>query len=354
MKIVISEQQLKRIISEQSSQQLISDKGYNAILSFENTKGTPNGDNTGATSMNYIKGDERQKETNIRNHINVTIGLKRWFKIPDLFRTQIYSFMFNSDSKDKDLFRWLSGLAQSIDNTINRGNITGKDINDPNVQNSINLINKTIDDGNINNYYNQYIKVLDNQYQSIMNSNTDTDAKGNKIVKPWFKAAYTYSWSVRPQEIENYYNTSDNTKTKPQEPVKKDVPVKSDTPVKSEPKKTTDVVKKVETPVSTSTGSIVVNSVDISHFLSDIREKTTNKKLDLENIQIDVDKFKLVVNQSDTGESVDKLVLALSLSGKPCESCVNILKKNNTTLVKEGTFEGGKRIYNLIALFPEE
>ena len=214
MKVLISEQQLIHIITEQGSQQLISDNGYRAILSFENSKGTPNSDNSGATSMNYSKGDERQKENIIRNHINNTIGLVRWFKISDLFRTQIYSFMFNSDSKDKDLFRWLSGLAQSIDGTIKRGTITNKDITDPNVKNAIDLINSAIDEGKIDSYYEEYKRVLNLQYKSIMDSNVEKDNKGNDVVKPWFKAAYTYSWSVRPQEIEMFYkNPPENKKS---------------------------------------------------------------------------------------------------------------------------------------------
>ena len=220
MKIVISEQQLKRIISEQSSQQLLSDRGYEAILSFENTMGTPKKDDStgeyvGSKSMKYNKGDERSKETIISDHIDKTIGLNRWFKIPDLFRTQIYSFMFNSDSDNVDGFKWLSGLAQSIDETINRGTIFGKDINDPNVQNAINLINKTIDSGNINNYYKNYLYVLDKQYLSTSQSNFIINKNGKKILNPFHVASYKYSWSVRPQEIERYYNNPPSNKTTP-------------------------------------------------------------------------------------------------------------------------------------------
>ena len=219
MKVLISEQQLRRIISEQSSQQLLSDRGYEAILWFENTMGTPKKDDStgeyiGSKSMKYNKGDERSKETIISDHIDKTIGLNRWFKIPDLFRTQIYSFMFNSDSDNVDGFKWLSGLAQSIDETINRGTIFGKDINDPNVQNAINLINKTIDSGNINNYYKNYLFVLDKQYLSTSQSNF-ININGKKILNPFHVASYKYSWSVRPQEIEQYYNNPSSKKTTP-------------------------------------------------------------------------------------------------------------------------------------------
>jgi hypothetical protein len=326
------------LLNEQSSGQLISDRGYKAILSFENKKGTPNGDNSGAASMNYSDGDERMKESIIRDHINNTIGLNRWFKISDLFRTQIYSFMFNSDSKNNDLFRWLSGLAQSIDNTIDRGSITGKNINDQNVKDAIQLINNTIDGGKINNYYNNYVKnVLDKQYTSIMNSNTETDKKGNVSVKPWFKAAYTYSWSVRPQEIEQYYNGTHPDMKSEKKVVTTTTPVNKSTPV-NKPTPTTGQKK------------LVIKTPDLTSFMEAIKTGTVNKTFDLTKVDINVDDFTTTLVEDSKGTKILKMVLAVSLSGQNCESCKSILAKNNAQVVDKGTFEGGKRIYNLIAI----
>lgn len=353
MKVLISEQQLRRIITEQSSQQLISDRGYEAILEFENTKGTPNSDNTGATGMGYKKGDERQKETNIRNHINVTIGLNRWFKIPDLFRTQIYSFMFNSDSKSNDLFRWLSGLAQSINDKIDRSSITGKDINDPNVQNAIKLVNKTIDNGNINNYYNQYIKVLDGQYQSIMNSNTDTNSKGNKIVKPWFKAAYTHSWSVRPQEIEQYYNNPPSKKTTPVDKKTEPVDKVKSTPVDNTP--VSDDNKNYDT--------LKINTPDLTSFIQEVRTKTQGLTVSLYSLKADItpDNCSFEILHAKPGakdiqstlKKIKRFTVALSTRNEGEAAADNILSKNpGSKVIRKGTFveNGVTRTWKLIVV----
>jgi len=231
MRVVISEQQLKHIISEQVGRPLISDTGYNAILAFENIRGTVSKNNSGAytgyTTMNYDISDVKSKESVISSHIKDAITLEQWFKIPDLFRTQIYSFMFNSDSGNVDGYKWIAGLAQSINSTIERGKIIGKPETDPNVQSAIKLINETINNGTINNYYDDYLKVLDSQYLSTSKSNFkkkidksgnetyELDANGNKILSPFHVASYKYSWSVRPQEIEKYYNNPPSKKTTP-------------------------------------------------------------------------------------------------------------------------------------------
>lgn len=321
------------LLNEQNSQQLISDKGYQAILDFENTKGTPNSNLTGATSMQYKSSKVRSLESIIGSHIEVTITLDRWFKLGDLFRTQIYSFMFNADSKSTDKFKWLAGLAQSINGKIQRPEIIGKPLNDPNVQNAIKLINKTIDSGTINNYYNQYKQVLNEQYKTISNPTQSDD---------WNTAAQTYSWSVRVQEIENYYNTSTNktttssnsttvNKPTPVNPVNKSTPVNKATP-------------------STGQKKLVIKTPDLTSFMEAIKTGTVNKTFDLTRADINVDDFTTTLVEDPKGTKILKMVLAVSLSGQNCESCKSILAKNNAQVVNKGTFEGGKRIYNLIAI----
>jgi hypothetical protein len=195
---------IRNILNEQSGGSMLSNKGYEAILEFENTKGTPNAKLTGATSMGYGIGQVRSLENIISKHIESTITLERWFKINDLFRTQIYSFMFNADSDSTDHFKWLAGLAQSIDSSIDRTKIRNVPLTDPNVQNALELVNKTIDSGKINNYYSQYKRVLKEQYKTITNSKRSAE---------WNTAAQKYSWSVRVDEIESYYNGGGNTTT---------------------------------------------------------------------------------------------------------------------------------------------
>jgi hypothetical protein len=318
------------LLNEQSSQQLISDNGYRAILTFENAKGTPNNDLTGATSMGYNINKVKSLEGIIANHIDTTISLERWFKINDLFRTQIYSFMFNADSKNTDKFKWLAGLAQSIDNTIQRPDIIGKQLNDPYVQSAIKLINKTIDSGKINGYYGRYTQVLNEQYKTISNP-TQSDE--------WNQAAQKYSWSVRVQEIESNYNKSNNKQQTTTTVGGNGNPVNKSTPV-NKPTQTT----------STGQKKLVIRTADLTSFMEAIKTGTAGKTFDLKKSTTDVDGFIANLVEDPNGTKIIKMVLAVSLSGQNCESCKSILAKNNAQVVDKGTFEDGKRIYNLIAI----
>lgn len=320
------------LLNEQSSGQLISDKGYQAILDFENTKGTPNRNLTGATSMQYKSSKVRSLENIISKHIESTITLERWFKINDLFRTQIYSFMFNADSDSTDHFKWLAGLAQSIDSSIDRTKIRNVLLTDPNVQNALELVNKTIDSGKINNYYSQYKRVLKEQYKTITNSTQSAE---------WNEAAQKYSWSVRVDEIESHYNGGGNTTT--QQP----------TATKQQPTSVNPVNK--STPVNKATPStgqkkLVIKTPDLTSFMEAIKTGTVNKTFDLTKADINVDDFTTTLVEDPKGTKILKMVLAVSLSGQNCESCKSILAKNNAQVVNKGTFESGKRIYNLIAI----
>jgi hypothetical protein len=336
------------LLNEQISGQLISDKGYQAILSFENKKGTPkkdeDGNYNGATSMNYDLSSVKSLEGVISSHIKATIGLKNWFKIPDLFRTQIYSYMFNSDSGTVDGYKWIAGLAQSIDSNIDRDKIVRKPFTDPNVQSAIKLINQTINNGTINNYYSQYLQVLDSQYLSTSKNNYVTDSKGNKTLSPFHVASYKYSWAFRPQEIEQYYNGT-HPDMKPEKKVVTTKPVEKPASVN----KPVQVNKSTQTPAS-GQKKLVIRTADLTSFMEAIKTGTAGKTFDLKKSTADVDGFIANLVEDPNGTKIIKMVLAVSLSGQNCESCKSILAKNNAQVVDKGTFEDGKRIYNLIAI----
>ena len=104
------------------------------------------------------------------------------------------------------------------------------------------------------------------------------------------------------------------------------------------------------TPVNT-VKTISVNSPDLSTFLTDIKTETLNKTLDLNSVNIDVDNLSLTVKSSDKGVLVKKLILTLSTQADGNTAADNVLGKNpNSKVVSKGKFEGGKRTYYLIAI----
>lgn len=184
-KILITETDRKNILklygilNEQSQGNLVSNNVYKAIRDIESVFSYTDG--SGKVFGNTFSGME--KEQNIKNAIENTIGLKTWFAIDEFTRGQIYSFMFQSDSGTTSKLRWLAGLAQSINSSINRGSIVGKPIQDSNVQNAIQLIQQSVKDGTIGNIYENYLSIVQQQYQSISGTIND-NANRKKIWGP--------------------------------------------------------------------------------------------------------------------------------------------------------------------------
>jgi hypothetical protein len=181
---------------------LLDDKGYQAILDFENSLGKVEDDGTGKfkpVGMGYKTIKNKPQEQIIKDHISNTIGLDNWFKISPLFRTQIYSFMFNSDSDQSgDKYRWLGGLAQSIDGTFDRSTVVKapSDKAKPNTENAKKIVKDAISSGKINSYYGSYLSALDLQYQSVRDNNKSDQMDAN----------YDKLWSKRPKYLEQLYN----------------------------------------------------------------------------------------------------------------------------------------------------
>ena len=173
---------------------LVDNKSYEAIYKFETTKGLVKKVGNEYVAYGFSKGyDVHQNDEVIKSHIKNTIGLKTWFKIPPKFRMQIFSYMFNSDSDDKDKFRWLAGLAQSLDASqfSDRGSI----MNNPDARDkAINYI-KGLSESDFESHYDEYLKVLKSQYNSLT----------TKYWYDYYQAAKKLSWSIRPTELDNYY-----------------------------------------------------------------------------------------------------------------------------------------------------
>ena len=99
---------------------------------------------------------------------------------------------------------------------------------------------------------------------------------------------------------------------------------------------------------------INITSSDLSGFLNDIKTKTMGKGVDLGSVKIDVDNLTFSINPGKT--KILKMVLAISLENRPCESCESIIRGNSeygAEKIREGKFQNNTRIYNLIVLYPK-
>ena len=188
MKVLITEQQLRSILSEQSSDGLIPSLGYKIINDIEHTYSFTTSD--GKISGGNYNGTE--KESNISEYINNTIGLDNWSKLNDLFKVQLYSYMYQHDSGDGGMkMWWIAGLAQSIDPKIDRSTVTKKPVDDPNVVNAIKIIKNACQDGSINSYYKKWLFVVDEQMKGTSSKHPDN---------------YKNVWKNRPKAIERLMN----------------------------------------------------------------------------------------------------------------------------------------------------
>jgi hypothetical protein len=184
MEIIISEQQLRRIILEESSGGLIPELGYKIIYDIEHTYSFTTRD--GKISGGDYDGTE--KESFIKNYLKFTIGLDNWNKLNDLFKVQLYSYMYQHDSGDGGMrMWWVAGLAQSIDPKINRDDIKYKPLTDPNVVNANKIIKTACENGSINSYYKKWLLVVDEQMKGTRSEHKDN---------------YKNVWKNRPRAIE--------------------------------------------------------------------------------------------------------------------------------------------------------
>jgi hypothetical protein len=97
-------------------------------------------------------------------------------------------------------------------------------------------------------------------------------------------------------------------------------------------------------------GDVSFTSSDLTTFLTDIKTKTLNTKLDLKSVKIDVDNLTFSISTSGTGTLVKKLVLTLSTQAEGDLAATNVTNKNpGSKIINSGKF-GGTRMYYLIAI----
>ena len=183
--------QVMGLITEQNDKSLVDENVYEAIKNIESVFSftDKNGNIKGETYTG------KEKESNIKKAIEDTIGLDYWFRIKPELRGQIYSFMYQADSSENSLYRWLAGLAQSIDPNIERKNVFadkvpkrdangkimldkyGKQIMEilprdkladdkkSNIDKAIDTVKKAIDNDKIN--YPNYLNIVKQQYDKL-------------------------------------------------------------------------------------------------------------------------------------------------------------------------------------------
>lgn len=168
----------------------LDDKAYQAIYDFETTSGLI--DKKTLKAYGFSKGyNVHQNDQIIKDHIDKSIGFDTWYKIPMKFRMQIFSYMFNSDSyKDGDRYRWIAGLAQSLN--PNKFSDRKTTMSDP--KEAIEYI-KGLETKDFEEHYKDYLNVLHSQYASLSTSNG----------KEYDDAAKELSWFKRPGQLDKSY-----------------------------------------------------------------------------------------------------------------------------------------------------
>ena len=181
--------QVMGLITEQNETSLVDENVYEAIKNIESVFSftDKNGNIKGETYTG------KEKESNIKKAIEDTIGLDYWFRIKPKLRGQIYSFMYQADSSENSLYRWLAGLAQSIDPNIERKNVfadkvpkrdaNGNSIMEilprdkladdkkSNINKAIDTVKKAIDNDKIN--YPNYLNIVKQQYDKLGGTTND-------------------------------------------------------------------------------------------------------------------------------------------------------------------------------------
>jgi hypothetical protein len=216
---------------------MLDEAGYAAIKKYEDEAGcvAPKSGKTGLTitdwervgCVGYNPGMDTQEQT-IRERIKNVLGFDVWAKIPPLFRMQIYSFMYNSDSTADstkngvivkgDKSRWIAGLLQAAKNETAQYRAS---LYNETIRNTQLPLLKTLTTADFQKIYSTYLKVLDEMYKSISDAElksvatkTQNSEKKNAL---WLASAYNLTWKDRPSTIEKHYNSS--TKTKDSNPI---------------------------------------------------------------------------------------------------------------------------------------
>jgi len=193
MNYIVTEKQL-RILTEninlltEQSQSIVPELAIDAISKIESIYGHM--ENGKVVGYPYTG---REKLSVMENYIKDTIGFDCWNSLSDKFKSQIYGFCFQADTDVPYKFKFIAGLANAIDSSVDRSKIVGKTINNNNVKNAILLIKNNCN--RLNSFYDSYLKIVDQQYKSM-------DYNDN----------YKFIWKYRPTAIDRILSGEDVSK----------------------------------------------------------------------------------------------------------------------------------------------
>ena len=166
--------------------------GYYAIEKFEEHYGNPEGKSMGE---NYFDGNYKKFDTLIFNRVN-DLAPNVWDNLSGKDKMQLWSFMYNSDSGDKDKYRWLAILDL----------VANKKMSEFDESYTMKIIGK------------KGSKDWEKAKHRV-NSNTDWNSdKLKKMIDGQYKTynhiTYKKTWSYRPRTLEEMYNECSNTDSK--------------------------------------------------------------------------------------------------------------------------------------------
>ena len=299
--------------------------GYYAIERFEENYGNAGGNSMGAQYFEQGVGEYGKFDGIIVNRIKNTLpGL--WEELGPKEKMQLWSFMYNSDSGDKDQYRWLSVIYQTALGNVDYDNTLAEQI----IKNNYTEGRRTVTDKNSPDYGKKKVdptkvtydkKVKDKALNYLKDTTITKSYPMNTLIKMidgQYKALgqaakYDKTWSYRPKFLNIMYDEC-----------------MSDTNYGD---KTTTLTQHVPHSIS---------KTDLDLFVPEVRTETHNESIDLDSIKLTVslNKQNLTYTTSDKGTPVIRLVLALSKSNEDCVSCENIKSKNESELISAGTFVG--------------
>jgi len=193
MNYIITEEQLKLLtknisLLNEQNQSIVPELAIDAISKIESIYGHM--ENGKVVGYPYTG---REKLSVMENYIKDTIGFDCWNSLSDKFKSQIYGFCFQADTDVPYKFKFIAGLANAIDSSVDRSKIVGKGINNNNVKNAILLIKNNCN--RLNGLYESYLKIVDQQYKSMDYNNN-----------------YEFIWKYRPTAIDRILSGVDVSK----------------------------------------------------------------------------------------------------------------------------------------------
>tara|TARA_B100000963_G_scaffold56536_1_gene44578 strand:+ start:1073 stop:1990 length:918 start_codon:yes stop_codon:yes gene_type:complete len=200
MKIILTENQFKRVILKEQGRDKSTESddnilgkydantldncGYYAIEKFEEHYGNEQGGGMGDT---YFEGNYKKFDELIKKRVN-DLTPNVWNSLSSKDKMQLWSFMYNSDSRNVDKYRWLAVL----DLTANENIIEFDESYTMNIINKKGSTqwNNAVQRVNSHSGWdsNKLKKMIDGQYETY---NPDR---------------YANTWSYRPTTLEEMYN----------------------------------------------------------------------------------------------------------------------------------------------------